>query len=361
MTASAAQRELDPTQHSRLSKLLMQQFKNKIVGQDAAVQVLIDIFEAHQAGICEPFKPVGVALFLGGTGTGKTLVCETFAEAIFGNKRACVRIDCGEMQHSHEIARLVGSPAGYLGHRETPPALEQKRLDKYHTESMKLSIVLVDECEKASDALWNLLLGILDNATLTLGTNETVDFSKTIIVMTSNIGAREMINRGIGFVDPLEEHDDARLEKIAISAARAKFSPEFLNRIQHIVTFKTLTRPQIEQVLEIELKELEFRLFAASSPLSPGLKPGETPRVPRFTLAVSPAAKRTLLSEGFSAEYGGRSLKRIIDKRIQKPLARILTSGQILAGDTVVVDDTGAGTFRFFTHGAKEITNEIQS
>ncbi len=350
MSASAAQKKLDPTQHSRLSKLLTQQFKNKVVGQESAVQVLIDLFETHQAGICEPFKPVGVALFLGRTGTGKTFVCETFAESLFGNKRACVRIDCSEFQHSHEIAKLVGSPAGYLGHRETPAALDQKRLDQYHTESVKLSLVLFDEIEKGSDALWALLLGILDNAKLTLGTNEVVDFSRTIVVLTSNLGAREMANRGIGFVDPIEEHDTARLEKIALSAAKSKFSPELMNRLQHIVTFETLSKAQIEQVLEIELKQLEFRLFAASSVLNPDLKPGENPRLPRFELAVSPAAKRSLLAEGYSTEYGARHLKRAINTRIQRPLAKLLISGQIAAGDTVVVDDTGGDVFEFFVH-----------
>lgn len=202
MTASAVRKQLDPKQSSPLSKLLMQQFKNKVVGQETAVQALVDLFDTHQAGIRDQFKPVGVVLLLGPTGVGKTHLIETFAESLFGSKRACVRIDCAELQHSHEIAKLVGSPSGYLGHRETPAALDQKRLDQFHTENLKLSIVLFDECEKASDALWNLLLGILDNSTLTLGTNEVVRFDKTIIVLTSNLGAREMANRGIGYVDP---------------------------------------------------------------------------------------------------------------------------------------------------------------
>ena len=360
MTASAPQRELDPNQHSMLSKLLMQQFRNKVVGQEPAVQALIDMFEYHQSGLCDPFKPVGVALFLGNTGTGKTHLCEVFADSLFGSKRACVRINCGEMQHSHEISKLVGSPPGYLGFKETHPALEQEVLDKYHTPELKLSIVLIDECEKASDSLWQLLLGILDDASLTLGDNRKVNFSKTIIVMTSNVGAREMSNKGIGFAELSEERDRTRLEKIALSAAKAKFPPEFLNRIQHIVTFETLTKNQIEAILDIELRELEFRLFAASSPLNPDLKPGETPRAPRFSLAVSPAAKKTLLSEGYSVDYGARSLKRTIDRRITKNLAKLLTSGQIAAGDKVIVDDTGADAFKFYVH-SKEITHEIQS
>jgi ATP-dependent Clp protease ATP-binding subunit ClpA len=349
MSFSGTQRALDLSLHSKISKLLMQQLSNKIVGQEKALQVLLDIFEAHQAGFTESNKPVGNALFLGGTGTGKTWTCEILAEALFGNKRACLRIDCGEYQHSHEIAKLVGSPAGYLGHRETAAVLNQKRLNEYHTDSMQLSIVLLDEVEKASDALWNILLGILDNATLTLGTNEVVDFSKTIIVMTSNLGAREMANRGIGFAELSEEKDNKRLEQIAISAAKAKFSPEFMNRIQNIVMFKALTQEQIEKILEIQLMELDHRIFVASSPLV-SLTEQKTKICPRFSFTVSPKAKKTLLSEGFDPCYGARHLKRAVEQRIQIPLSRLINSGQITAGSTVVVDDTGAPEFDFWSH-----------
>ena len=344
MTAAATQRKLDPNQHSKLSKLLMQQFKNKVVGQEPAIQALVDIFESFQAGICETFKPAGVVLLMGPTGCGKTHLIETFAEAMFGSKRACVRIDCGEMQHSHEISKLIGSPSGYLGHRETPAALDQKRLDKYHTESLKLSIVLFDECEKASDSLWNLLLGILDSSTLTLGTNEVVNFDKTIIVLTSNLGAREMANRGIGFLDPTEEHDAERLEKVALSAAKAKFSPEFMNRLQYTIVCKPLTKEQIEQVLDIELEELTMRLSVANM----NRVVGTDPRM--FDVAVSPSAKLRLVTEGYDKTYGARHLKRAIDKMIQRPLSRMFNSGQISNGDVVVVDDSGKDDFDFYTH-----------
>src|ERR1035437_6901928 len=270
MTAGT-QRKLDPNQNRLLTKLLMQQFCRKVVGQEKATQVLVDILENHRAGFGDKTRPIGNALFLGPTGTGKTHVVETFAESLFNTKKACIRIDCAEFQHSHEIAKLVGSPPGYLGHRETHPMLTQEALDQYHTDGLKLSILLLDEIEKSSDALWSLLLGILDKASLTLGDNRVVNFSKVIIVLTSNLGAREMANRGIGFLDLSEERDDVRREKIAISAAKAKFTPEFMNRIERVVVFKTLTPAQIEQVLEIELKQLEFRLFAASSPLIAGV------------------------------------------------------------------------------------------
>src|ERR1035438_2164179 len=301
------QRKLDINQSSKISKLLIQQFSNKVVGQDKATQVLVDMFDAFQSGFGDHTRPAGIALFLGPICTGKTHVVESFAEAIFGTKKACLRIDCAEFQHSHEISKLIGSPPGYLGHRETSPALTQEALDLHHTSAVKLSIVLFDEIEKASDSLWSLLLGIMDKATLTLGDNRKVNFSNTIIVLTSNLGAREMSNRGIGFVDPTDEMDHVRLEKIALSAAKSKFTPEFMNRLQHVITFKTLTKEQMELIVSMELRDLEFRLFAASSPLltEPMQRQlQQSSLLPRFTLAVSPKARRTLLAEGFDKSYG---------------------------------------------------------
>jgi ATP-dependent Clp protease ATP-binding subunit ClpA len=353
MSAAGAQRNLDTTQGTKLSKLLLQQFSNKVVGQTKATTTLIDMMEAHISGISNPTRPVGVALFLGPTGTGKTHVVETFAESLFGSKNACIRIDCAEFQHSHEIAKLIGSPPGYLGHRETKPALTQEALDKYHTASLKLSILLFDEIEKASDALWSLLLGILDNATITCGDNSKVNFSNTLIVMTSNLGARDMSKRGIGFADLDADMDDARKERVALSAAKSKFTPEFMNRIQHFITFKTLTSEQISGVLEMTLKDLEFRLALANNPL---LK--EHP-IPRFTLAVSPKAKKTLIAEGFDPQYGARHLLRTVERRIQIPLSRLLGSQQIREGDTVIVDDTGGTEFDFFANSAPTLSGGL--
>src|ERR1017187_2091964 len=337
-------RKLDPNQRGHLSKLLVQQFSRRVVGQGKAVQTLVEMLENYQAGFRDASKPIGSALFLGGTGTGKTHVTETFAESLFGTRKACIRVDCGEFQHSHEIAKLIGSPPGYLGHRETSPALTQEALNKYHTATLQVSILLFDEIEKASDALWSLLLGIMDNATLTLGDNKKVDFSKSIIIMTSNVGARDMSKKEIGFFDSEEEKDQARLEQIALSAAKAKFQPEFLNRIQSIVTFQTLTKEQIEQVLDIELEELTMRLSVANM----NRVVGTDPRM--FDVAVSPSAKRRLVTEGYDATYGARHLKRAIDKMIQRPLSRMFNSGQISNGDVVVVDDSGKDDFDFYVH-----------
>src|SRR5438445_3568257 len=183
---------LDPTRTGREAEILETNLKKLVVGQDEAVEQIVNIYQMHLTGMSAPGRPIGTFLFLGPTGTGKTRIVEATAECLVKNPRAVIKIDCGEFQHSHEIAKLIGSPPGYLGHRETHPLLSQEVLNQYHTDNVKLSFVLFDEIEKASDALWNLLLGILDKATLTLGDNRRVDFSRTMIFMTSNLGAGEI-------------------------------------------------------------------------------------------------------------------------------------------------------------------------
>jgi hypothetical protein len=290
-------------------------------------------------GYYSGFEIDGDGLFLLGdfTVTHNTHVTEVFAEIMFGTKTACIRIDCAEYQHSHEIAKLVGSPPGYLGHRETKPALYQELLDKYHTDNVKLSIVLFDEIEKASDSLWSILLGILDKATLTCGDNSKVNFQNTIIIMTSNLGAREMVEQDIGFGFETQEYTEAVQKQKALSAAKSKFSPEFMNRLSNIVVFKNQTEEQIRQVMELELEILSKRLRNQSLDKA-------------FILDVSPAAKRTLMSEGYSKVYNSRYMKRTIERRITQPLAVLATSKQIESGSTVVVDDTGAPEFDFWSH-----------
>src|SRR5271166_1524991 len=185
---------LDPSRTGREAEGLETNLRKMIVGQDEAIEQIVNIFQMHLTGMSAPGRPVGNFLFLGPTGSGKTRIVEATAEALIRNPRAVIKIDCAEFQHSHEIAKLIGSPPGYLGHRETHPLLSQEVLNQFQTDTMKLSFVLFDEIEKASDALWNLLLGILDKATLTLGDNRKVDFSRAMIFMTSNLGAAEMSN-----------------------------------------------------------------------------------------------------------------------------------------------------------------------
>src|SRR5216117_524436 len=199
---------LDPSKRSTDTIDFQTALRGKIVGQEEGVQALVDLYQVFRAGLNSPGRPVGNLLFLGPTGSGKTRIVEAAAEILFGDARSVIKIDCAEFQHSHEIAKLIGSPPGYLGHRETHPLLSQEVLNQYHTEKLKLSFVLFDEIEKASDALWNLLLGILDKATLTLGDNRKVDFSRAMIFMTSNVGAAEMsaiLNPKVGFCTPHRE------------------------------------------------------------------------------------------------------------------------------------------------------------
>src|SRR6516162_10202518 len=193
---------LDPSRRSSDAQDFEAALRRRIVGQDQAVEKVVEIYQMFLAGLNAPGRPVGNLLFLGPTGTGKTRVVEAVGETLFGDARACIKIDCAEFQHSHEIAKLIGSPPGYLGHRETHPLLTQEALNQWHTEKLRLSLLLFDEIEKASDSLWQLLLGILDKATLTLGDNRRVDLSQCVIVMTSNLGATEMndmITGGMGF------------------------------------------------------------------------------------------------------------------------------------------------------------------
>src|SRR3989449_10216693 len=242
----------------------------RIVGQERAVRQTSDLYQVFLAGMNPPNQPVGTMLFLGPTGSGKTRVVEAAAEVLFGDPNAVVRIDCAEFQHSHEIAKLTGSPPGYLGHRETSPMLTQEYLDRMHTKDTRLSLVLFDEIEKASDALWQLLLGILDKATLTLGDNRRVDFSHSIVIMTSNLGAREMsemISGGIGFAPKgqiIDNEVDQKIYRTAVEAARRKFSPEFMNRIDKVVVFRSLRDSHLRQILEIELSAVQERIMRGS-------------------------------------------------------------------------------------------------
>ena len=234
---------LDPTLRSVQSQEFETSLRSKVVGQEEAVRALVDLFQVYCAEMRPVGRPVGNYLFLGPTGSGKTRIVEAATEILFGDPRAVIKVDCAEFQHSHEIAKLIGSPPGYLGHLETHPLITQEALAKHHTEKLKLAFLLFDEIEKASDSLWKLLLGILDKATLTLGDNRRVDLSQTMIFLTSNLGGREiteLITGGLGFVQPRDKHGDrldSKVERTAYEAAKRKFSPEFMNRLDKVVVF----------------------------------------------------------------------------------------------------------------------------
>jgi ATP-dependent Clp protease ATP-binding subunit ClpB len=332
---------LDPNRRSNDAQEFDSALRRRIVGQDQAIEKVVEIYQMFLAGLNPPGRPVGNLLFLGPTGSGKTRVVESVAEALFSDPRACIKIDCAEFQHSHEIAKLIGSPPGYLGHRETHPLLTQEALNQWHTEKLKLSILLFDEIEKASDALWQLLLGILDKANLTLGDNRRVDLSQCLIVMTSNLGAGEMselMNGGLGFGSQkqaqLDNELDEKINRTAVDAARRKFSPEFMNRIDKVVVFRTLRPEHLEQILEIELGMVQQRILQAT---------GNS----QFVFSATPTVKKFLLQEGTDPKYGARHLKRAIERHVVFPLANLVATGQVKLGDFVRIDMNPEGKMVF--------------
>jgi ATP-dependent Clp protease ATP-binding subunit ClpB len=327
---AAVRHQLDPSIRSNDTCDFHSSLRAKIVGQEEGVQSLVDMFQVFCAGLNSPGRPVGNLLFLGPTGSGKTRIVEAAAEILFGDARAVIKVDCAEFQHSHEIAKLIGSPPGYLGHRETHPLITQEALAASHTEKLKLSFLLFDEIEKASDALWQLLLGMLDKATLTLGDNRRVDLSQTVIFLTSNLGGgeiTELMEGGMGFVRPPEKPAagfDEKIERTAVEAARRKFSPEFMNRLDKVVVFHPLRREQLERVLEIELGQVQQRVLETAKG--------------QFLFRVTDNGRNFLLQEGTDQRYGARHLKRSIERHVVYPLANLLATEQVHLGDLVCID-----------------------
>lgn len=323
---------LDPDLKSKRAREFEDKLSARIVGQERAVRRITGLYQIFLAGMQTPGRPIGTLLFLGPTGSGKTRVVEAGAEVLFGDANAVVKIDCAEFQHSHEIAKLIGSPPGYLGHRETAPMLTQENLDKYHTEQDKLTLVLFDEIEKASDALWQLLLGILDKATLTLGDNRKVDFSRCMIFLTSNLGAKEMselISGAIGFAPArskgmVEDQVDQKIYRTASEAAKRKFSPEFMNRIDKVVVFRSLREYHLKQILDLELGQVQERIMKSV---------GE-----KFVFTCTDSAKRFLLDEGIDYKYGARHLKRAIERFLVYPISNLVATSQVVTGDLLIID-----------------------
>ena len=341
--ASQSKVYLDPDQKSPRAQEFEEKLGSKIVGQERAVRRVSGLYQIFLAGLNPQNRPIGSMLFLGPTGSGKTRVIEAAAEVLYGDPNAVIKIDCAEFQHSHEIAKLIGSPPGYLGHRETSPLLTQESLDRFHTDDVKLSFVLFDEIEKASDALWQLLLGILDKATLTLGDNRRVDFTNTMVFMTSNLGAREMselITGGIGFApvtgnrNPNDTEVDQKIYRTAVEAARRKFSPEFMNRIDKVVVFRSLKEHHLRQILNLELAAVQERITRSNAA--------------KFVFQCSDAAKDFLLKEGIDFKYGARHLRRAIERFLVYPLSNLVATEQVGFADLVHVDiDSGTGKLIF--------------
>jgi ATP-dependent Clp protease ATP-binding subunit ClpB len=341
---AAARQQLDQTIRSNDTRDFHGFLQAKIVGQEEGVQALVDLYQVFSAGLNSPGRPVGNLLFLGPTGSGKTHIVEAAAEILFGDARAVIKVDCAEFQHSHEIAKLIGSPPGYLGHRETHPLITQEALAQSHTDKLKLSFLLFDEIEKASDALWQLLLGMLDKATLTLGDNRRVDLSQTVIFLTSNLGGgeiTELMSGGMGFVQPKDKPVtgmDLKVERTAVEAARRKFSPEFMNRLDKVVVFHPLQRDHLQEVLEIELGQVQQRVLETAKG--------------QFLIRVTGPCREFLLQEGTDQRYGARHLKRAIERHIVYPLANLLATDQVHFGDLVCIDwDRSEGRLTFIREG----------
>jgi ATP-dependent Clp protease ATP-binding subunit ClpB len=332
---------LNPHVKCERAQTFEEKLSSLVVGQKDAVRQMTGLYQLFLAGLNQKSRPVGTLLFLGPTGSGKTRVVEAAAEILFGDPNALIKVDCGEFQHSHEISKLIGSPPGYLGHRETSPMLTQDNLDRFHTEETELSLVLFDEIEKASDTLWALLLGVLDRATLTLGDNRRVDFSRALIVMTSNLGAREMselVTGGIGFAARSKSNNgqlDQKIDHTAVEAARRKFSPEFMNRIDKVVVFRSLTEQHLRRILELELQAVQQRIMRSAST--------------KFLFNCSPAFKERLLADGIDYRYGARHLKRSLERSVVLPLSNLVATGQLEFGDSVYMDLDESGQYPVFS------------
>jgi len=324
------QRQEGSSQRAEAARDLVSLLSQKVVGQSSATRAIVPYVYMYQSGLAPENRPAGVFLLLGPTGTGKTKTVEAVAELLHGSEKKVVRIDCGEFQMEHETAKLIGAPPGYLGHRETVPVLTQQSLTDATSNQSDLALVLFDEIEKAAHSMTKLLLGILDKGTLRLGDNTVVNFEKSLIFFTSNLGAREMlkeINPDIGFQSATarpREDLKHKLESIALGAVRKRFSPEFVNRIDAVVTYQPLGIESIDVILDHDIKALQHHVNS---------RLGES----CFTIEVLPEARSFLLARGVSEEYGARELKRTIHRQLTQPLATMVARGEISSNAIVQI------------------------
>ena len=303
----------------------------KVVGQPTATKVIVPYIQMFQAGLSPEGRPVGIFLLLGPTGTGKTKTVEALAEILHGSAKNVLKVDCGEFQMEHEVAKLIGAPPGYLGHRETQPVLSQQKLTSVTSDKSQLSLVLFDEIEKAAPSMTRLLLGVLDKGLLRLGDNSVVSFEKSLVFLTSNLGAREMmkeIRPDFGFQagTPLARVDlTAKLQSIALVAVRKKFSPEFVNRIDCVITYQPLTVESLASIVDHQIQDLQNHVNTRLGNRC-------------FTIEVPFETRQWLIENGTSSEYGARELNRTIHRNLTQPLATMVAMGQIEPSSRVRVD-----------------------
>ena len=317
---------------------LLSQLTSRVVGQAHAMGQIVPYVQMHQAGLAPEGRPAGVFLLLGPTGTGKTRTVEALADVLHGSEKHLLRVDCGEFQMEHEVAKLIGAPPGYLGHRETPPMLTQNKLNAAASENCNLSLVLFDEIEKAAPSMTRLLLGVLDKAALRLGDNTTVNFERTLIFLTSNIGAKELRKElapdfGFESMTPAPaakasagsgDTSGSKLDRIGAGAVRRKFPPEFVNRIDAVITYRQLGGNELVAILDQQLEALERHIEKRLDDRA-------------FSLRVDESARSYLLAKGTSTEYGARELKRTILRSVTQPLAALISNDEIEPGTAVRV------------------------
>lgn len=290
--------------------------KGSVIGQDEAIQKVVKAIQRNRAGLKDPNKPIGTFIFLGPTGVGKTQLAKIIAKHLFDSAEALIRIDMSEYMEKFSVSRLVGAPPGYIGYEEGGQLTEKVRRRPY-------SVVLLDEIEKAHPDVFHLMLQVLDEGRLTDSLGRNIDFKNTIIIMTSNIGSRQLkdFGRGVGFSTPKtvdEESDNAKY--IVEKALKRAFAPEFLNRIDDVIMFNTLSKEDIFQIIDIELKGLYDRVAALN-----------------YKLKISRAAKEYIAEKGYDSQYGARPLKRAIQKYLEDEMAEVIIKASITEGDTVSV------------------------
>ena len=306
------------------------EIKDKVIGQDEAVAKVVKAIQRNRAGLKDPNKPIGSFFFLGPTGVGKTQLAKVLAKYLFDSTDSLIRIDMSEYMEKFSISRLVGAPPGYVGYEEGGQLTEKVRRKPY-------SIILLDEIEKAHPDVFNLLLQALDDGHMTDGLGRKIDFKNTILIMTSNIGARQLADfgTGVGFGTKAQEDQKDENAKVVIqNALRKAFAPEFLNRIDDMILFNSLKREDIHQIIDIELEKLYGRINELG-----------------YTIEMTEGAKDYIVEKGYDEKFGARPLKRAIQKYIEDPLAEEIVKSNLEEGDSIKMD---------LEKGASELSIKIE-